>query len=41
MADNDLGNLPHHGKIHQPRTMAAMAINLNRFIRSFCEKLIF
>ena len=26
MVDNDLGNLPHHGEIRQPRTMAAMAI---------------
>ena len=26
MVDDDLGNLPHHGKICQPRTMAAMAI---------------
>ena len=26
MVDNDLGNLPHHGEIRQPRTMAAMEI---------------
>jgi hypothetical protein len=26
MFDDDLGNLPHHGEIRQPRTMAAMAI---------------
>ena len=26
MVDDDLGNLPHHGEIHQLRTMAAMAI---------------
>ena len=26
MVDDDLGNLPHHGEIRQPRTMAAMAI---------------
>jgi hypothetical protein len=26
MVDDNLGNLLHHGKIRQPRTMAAMAI---------------
>ena len=26
MVDDDLGNLPHHGEICQPRTMADMAI---------------
>ena len=26
MVDDDLGNLPHHGEIRQPRTMAAMEI---------------
>ena len=26
MVDNDLGNLPNHDEIRQPRTMAAMVI---------------
>ena len=26
MVDGDLGSLPHHGKIRQPRNMAAMEI---------------
>ena len=26
MVDNDLGNLPHHGEIRQPKTMDAMTI---------------
>jgi hypothetical protein len=39
MVDDDLGNLPHHGEIRQPRTMAAMEIFGRILRRHYTEPL--